>query len=262
MAPLRLVEKTAQPGFADLQAGLVDYASRVEQLRSPDEVLDELHAITTKCLALSVLGAARFPLKPGDWESVQLGRSVFLHKDVPEGWWEEYQAIAQGKFRPMLFLATASMASHTWTEGRRMLQPVGIDQWSYELYLKHGMRDGLTCPVGGRWLVAFWSRKDLSNILTQPMRIVIVGAAHFVALRLEQLAGPDPKRVGSRASLTPRELAVLRLVSTGAQHGDVAQALGLGEETIRSHLKKAQTKLGVRNRIHAVAEALRQGLIP
>ena len=43
---------------------------------------------------------------------------------------------------------------------------------------------------------------------------------------------------------------------------EVAEELGLGEETIRSHLKKAQTKLGVRNRVQAVAEALRQHLIP
>ena len=59
-----------------------------------------------------------------------------------------------------------------------------------------------------------------------------------------------------------RELSVLRLVSTGSQCHDMAKALGLGEETIRSHLKKAQAKLGVRNRAHAVAEALRQNLIP
>jgi LuxR family quorum sensing-dependent transcriptional regulator len=42
----------------------------------------------------------------------------------------------------------------------------------------------------------------------------------------------------------------------------VAKVLGLGEETVRSHLKKVQSKLGVRNRPHAVAEAIRQHLIP
>jgi LuxR family quorum sensing-dependent transcriptional regulator len=57
-------------------------------------------------------------------------------------------------------------------------------------------------------------------------------------------------------------LAVLRLVSTGDQSRSVADSLGIGEETVRSHLKKAQTKLGVRNRVQAVAEALRQNLIP
>ena len=249
-------------GFADFQASLIDYSSRIERLGSPGDVLNDLHAITTASLPLSVLGAARFPLKSSDWDSVQLGKSVFLQSETPEGWWEDYRAHGQGKFRPILFLAQTSMASLTWTEVRRILEPIGADQWSYELALKHGMRDGLTCPVGGRWLVAFWSRRNLSNVLTQPIRIMILAAASFAALRLEQLAAPDPDRIGTRSRLTAREGAVLRLVSMGAQSHEVARELGLGEETVRTHLKKAQTKLGARNRTQAVAEALRQNLIP
>jgi LuxR family quorum sensing-dependent transcriptional regulator len=262
MAVPRLIDPSGQTGFADLQARLIGYASSVDDLQSFDQVLNELHAVTTRSLPLSVLGAGRFPIKSGDWEAIQIGKSAFLHKDVPKGWWEEYEAIARGRFRPALFLAATSMAPHTWTEVRRMFQPVGIDQWPYDLALKHGMRDGLICPVGGRWVVAFWSRKELSNIVTPAMRIVIYAAASFAALRLNQLVDPDPNLVGSRGHLTPRELAVLRLVSTGAQCREVAQALDLGAETVRSHLKKAQSKLGVRGRTQAVAEALRQQLIP
>ena len=143
-----------------------------------------------------------------------------------------------------------------------MMQPIGVDKSSYELALKHGMRDGLTCPVGGRWVVGFWSRKELSNVLTQPIRILLFAAASFAALRLEQLVDLDSTRFGPRGQLTPRELAVLRLASMGAQSSEVAKALDIGAETVRSHLKKAQTKLGVRNRTQAVAEALRQKLIP
>jgi DNA-binding CsgD family transcriptional regulator len=69
-------------------------------------------------------------------------------------------------------------------------------------------------------------------------------------------------RMGKRARVTPRELAVLRLLAMGRQTGEIAHLLGLGEETVRSHLKKVQAKLGVRNRPHAVAEAMRQQLIP
>lgn len=262
MTILKLNQPGRQVDFAGLQQGLIDYANRVEQLRSPDEVLDELHAITTRYLPLSVLAAARFPLKSGDWGAIQLGKSAFLHRDVPEGWWEEYHALARGKFRPMLFLAASSMASHTWTEARRLFQPIGVDQWTYELALKHGMRDGLTCPVGGRWVVAYWSSKELSRTITQPIRIIVYAAASFAALRLEQLVDRDPDHVGSHAHLTARELAVLRLVSAGAQLREVAEALSLGEETVRSHMKKAQSKLGARNRTHAATEALRQHLIP
>jgi DNA-binding CsgD family transcriptional regulator len=259
---MALADITPLKPFVDLQAMLIDYATRVDALRTPGDVLDELHGITTRGLPLNVLGAGRFPLKSTDWEAIHLGKSVFLHKDVPQGWWEEYIALAPGKFRPMLYLAKSSMASCTWTEVKRMLEPIGVDRWSDELALKYGMRDGLTCPIGGRWVVAFWSRRDLSKILHERMRIAIFAAASFAALRLEQLTGPDPSRLGSRAHLTPRELSVLRLVSTGSQCHGAAKALGLGEETIRSHLKKAQAKLGVHNRAHAVAEALRQNLIP
>jgi LuxR family quorum sensing-dependent transcriptional regulator len=257
-----LVDNEPVARFADLQARLVDYASQIGELRTSDDVLEALHAIITKSLPLSVLGAVRFPVNAGGWSEIRLGKSVFLHKDVPDGWWEEHVALSQGRFSPILFLARSSLASFTWTEVQRLFEPVGSDRWPHELALKYGMRDGLTCPVGGRWAVAFWSRRVLSHILTQPCRIMIFAAANFAALRLEQLAGPDVSRIGSRTRLTSRELAVLRLVSAGGQTRDIAHALGLGEETIRSHLKKAETKLGVRNRTHAACEALRQALIP
>jgi LuxR family quorum sensing-dependent transcriptional regulator len=199
-----------------------------------------LHALT-----LSVLGAAaRLPSKSGDWASIQVKKSVFLHTSVPKGWWEEYDALAQEKFRPLLFFAATSIAMHTWTEVRRMVQPIGSDTWSYDLALKHGMRDGLTCPVGGRWVVAFWSRNELSA-MTQPLRIMINAAASVAALRLNQLVDPDANIFGQHARLTPRELAALRLVSTWVHTSEVAGALGLGEETVRGHLKKLRTSLAL-----------------
>ena len=246
----------------DLQAKLVDFASTIGDLTTPSEVLDALHSVVSTSLPLHILGAGRLPVRAADWSSFQLGRSVFLHKDAPKGWWEEYEALAENKFRPVLFLARSSLASYTWTEVMHMLEPIGLDRWWYGLALKHGMRDGFTCPVGGRWVVAFWSRKTLCRILTQPSRIAIFGAANVAALRLEQLAGVSASRIGSRPSLTAREIAVLRLVSTGGRTQDIARALGLGEETVRSHLKKAESKLGVSNRTHAACEALRRDLIP
>jgi LuxR family quorum sensing-dependent transcriptional regulator len=211
---------------------------------------------------LSVLGALRFSLKANDWDAIRLGKSIFLHKDVPHGWWDEYVTFAATRFTPKVFLARTGLASFTWTETKRMLEPIGVDRWADELALKYGMRDSFNCPVGGRWLIAFWSKRDLSNVLTPASRIWLQAASNFAAERLEHLAGADVKRIGSRARLTPRELAVLRLVSTGQQASEIAKALVLGEETVRSHIKKAQAKLGARNRAHAACEALRQNLIP
>jgi LuxR family quorum sensing-dependent transcriptional regulator len=160
-------------------------------------------------------------------------------------------------------MAKSSLATYTWTEVSRMLEPIGVDRWFFDLALKYGMRDGLTCLISGRWVVAFWSRRPLDNVLTEWDRILIRSASNLAALRLEQLAGSDAERIGSLTRLTSRELAPLRLAaSTGAQTQEIARSLGLGEKTVRSHLKKAQGKLGARNRTQATCEAIRQGLIP
>jgi DNA-binding CsgD family transcriptional regulator len=241
---------------------LTEFTDRIAQARSPTEVLNTLQTFASKLLPLDVLGAARIPLQTSDWRSTRLGRDVFLHASVPAGWWEEYASMAKREYDPGVMMARSSLMACTWTETMQMLDPIGIDRWPYELSLKYGMRDALTCSVGRRWLVAYWSGQSLSKILTQPFRIILFAAASFVALRLEQLIDHDPRFMGKRARITPRELAVLRLVATGRQTAEIATALQLGEETVRSHLKKAQGKLGARNRTQAVAEAIRQQLIP
>jgi DNA-binding CsgD family transcriptional regulator len=100
--------------------------------------------------------------------------------------------------------------------------------------------------------------KVLTETLTAAARVLIYAAASFAAMRLDHLVGADPKRIGSAVHLTPRELAVLCLLSSGASLKSAAEMLGLGEETVRSHSKKVQAKLGARNRAEAVAEAIRQ----
>jgi DNA-binding CsgD family transcriptional regulator len=241
---------------------LAEFTTVVGEAHTPAEVLDALDAFAARLLPIRVLGAARLPLQLSDWRSSQLGRDAFLHSSVPEGWWEEYSAMAQREADPGLMMARSCLMAFTWTETMHMLDPIGIDRWPYQLALKYGLRDALTCTVGRRWIVSYWSRQRLGSALTQAYRVILFAAASFTALRLEQLIEHDPRWMGKRAHVTPRELAVLRLLSMGRQTAEIAHVLGLSDETVRSHLKKVQTKLGVRNRTHAVAEAMRQQLIP
>ena len=201
----------------------------------------------------------------GRQDSIRLfnfaGIDVFLHSSAPVEWWNEYAAKAAHGYDPGIMMAKTSLVAYTWTETMRALEPIGIDRWPYELALKYGIRDALTCCVGQRWLVAYWSRQVLCNVLTHPLRLLLIAAAGFAALRLEEVIGEDAKRVGNRPPITARELAVLRLVSLGKGTSEIAKLLGIGEETVRSHLKKVQAKLGARNRAHAAADAVRQQLI-
>jgi two-component system nitrate/nitrite response regulator NarL len=65
----------------------------------------------------------------------------------------------------------------------------------------------------------------------------------------------------SRAPLTERERAVLARLSSGRSHADIGSELGIGVETVRTHLRKASEKLDASTRTQAVATALRLGLI-
>jgi DNA-binding CsgD family transcriptional regulator len=245
----------------DTRSKLIDYSMEVQNLATPDEVLKRLHDIASERTAMRVLGANRFSIKVGDWRRIELGKNAFVHRDVPQSWVEEWDAFVASGHAVGLMTVRMCLAPFTWTELSRMLDPVGIDRWPFELALKHGMRDGYVCPVGGRWVVAFWSPRTLGDKFTQQARGLLNMAASAAAVRLERLVGADPRRVGSRARLTPREQSVLRHASTGLTVQETAKALSLGEETVRSHFKKAKVKLGTRNRTQTVAEAMRQLLI-
>jgi len=62
-------------------------------------------------------------------------------------------------------------------------------------------------------------------------------------------------------ALTPREVDVLRLVAEGNANKEIAAQLVLTEETVKSHLRSILAKLAANDRTHAVAIALRRGII-
>jgi DNA-binding NarL/FixJ family response regulator len=61
--------------------------------------------------------------------------------------------------------------------------------------------------------------------------------------------------------ITTREREVVTLASHGKKNREIATALGVSEETIKSHIKNALKKLEASDRTHAVAKCLRAGLI-
>jgi two-component system nitrate/nitrite response regulator NarL len=62
------------------------------------------------------------------------------------------------------------------------------------------------------------------------------------------------------AVLTARELEILKLIADGRKTSEVAAELYLSVATVKTHLHRSFTKLGVNDRAAAVAEAMRRGL--
>ncbi|SES16045.1 two component transcriptional regulator, LuxR family [Lentzea xinjiangensis] len=62
-------------------------------------------------------------------------------------------------------------------------------------------------------------------------------------------------------SLTDREFEVLVELAKGASNAEIAAALFLGETTVKTHVSRVLTKLGLRDRTHAVVFAYEQGIV-
>lgn len=81
--------------------------------------------------------------------------------------------------------------------------------------------------------------------------------APTVAARLVDRLRVRPER----PHLSDRETAVLRLVADGCTNAEIGRRLFIGESTVKTHLLRTFTKLGVTDRTAAVTSAMRHGLL-
>jgi len=134
-----------------------------------------------------------------------------------------------------------------------VLTTFNLDQYVYEA-LKAGASGFLLKDAPEQQLLA-------------AIRTVVEGVALFAPEVTRQLvdtlARPRPaaSTPTELATLTPRELEVLRLVAGGLSNHDVASELHLTEATVKTHVARVLAKLGLSSRTQAVVAAYESGLI-
>jgi DNA-binding NarL/FixJ family response regulator len=88
------------------------------------------------------------------------------------------------------------------------------------------------------------------------IRIVHAGKRYIPQEVSEQLVGFFPE-----VALTPREVEVLTLVARGLGNREVGDLLGTAAGTVKAHVQSILSKLGAKDRTHAVTLGLRRGII-
>lgn len=94
-------------------------------------------------------------------------------------------------------------------------------------------------------------RKDAEpERLLEALRAVARGRSYY-----------DVAAAGVEEELTGREREVLRLVALGRSNKEIADELGIGDETVKTHVGHVLGKLMAENRAQAVVQALKRGLV-
>jgi len=74
-------------------------------------------------------------------------------------------------------------------------------------------------------------------------------------------ARPSAEDLSAYSDLSPRELEVFQLLAAGKSNAEIAAELFVGETTVKTHVTRILTKLGVRDRVQAVVLAYESGLV-
>ncbi|MEV0953677.1 response regulator transcription factor [Promicromonospora sp. NPDC050249] len=107
----------------------------------------------------------------------------------------------------------------------------------------------------------FLLKRAGADEMVQAVRTVAVGQSLLYPQALRDLVRTRPRATAGAPVLTPREREVLGLVAQGMTNGEIAAALVVGVETVRTHVASVLGKLQARDRTQAVVLGYRAGLV-
>ncbi|MFD7310054.1 response regulator [Promicromonospora sp. NPDC059942] len=116
--------------------------------------------------------------------------------------------------------------------------------------------DALTAGASG-----FLLKRAGADEMVQAVRTVAVGQSLLYPQALRDLVRTRPRATAGAPTLTPREREVLALVAQGMTNAEIATALVVGVETVRTHVASVLAKLQARDRTQAVVLGYRAGLV-
>jgi DNA-binding NarL/FixJ family response regulator len=113
----------------------------------------------------------------------------------------------------------------------------------------------------GSRLVLPW-RGAASYLLKSSLAVDLISIVRRVFAGERPMPPEVAERLATRegqSGLSPREIEILELIAKGYRNKEIAGSLGIGQETVQTHIKRLFMKLQVSDR--TVTVALRRGIV-
>jgi DNA-binding NarL/FixJ family response regulator len=150
--------------------------------------------------------------------------------------------------------ATRRLRAHAGAPNVLVLTTFDLDEYVYE---------ALRAGAGG-----FMLKDAAPSQLAEAVRTVAAGEALLAPAVTRRLVEryvrrppADKVREQQFAELTERELEVLTFIARGLSNAEIGGQLFLSEATVKTHVTRILSKLGLRDRVQAVVRAYESGLV-
>ncbi|MFC6010955.1 response regulator [Nocardia lasii] len=186
--------------------------------------------------------------------------------DAPDG----KVAVAEAKrLRPDVVLMDVRMPQMNGLDAARAILSANFDPPVRVLMLTTFDIDDYVYEALSIGASGFLLKDAPAEELVRAVRVVADGEALLAPTITRRLiADVTRRRAGVRTTttpalgtLTPREREVLELVAKGLSNTEIAAALFVAEQTVKTHVSKVFSKLGLRDRAQAVVLAYESGLV-
>ena len=233
---------------------VLDGITRLNEAATVDGVVEELRKLGGLFGYENFCIAGRLP-QPGERFAPYV-----LVSGWPEGWMRRYDENGYAHVDPVMAQIRRTSLPVPWSEAPYDPSDPGpsrVMNEAPEFGLMEGVSVAISTTRGFQAGVSFSARKLRLTKPEQAALHLVALYAHGWARALLGAEEPPP----SKPALSPRELECLKWAAEGLTAWEISVILSLSHRTVEQYLASATQALGAVNRVQAVAEAMRRGIL-